>query len=72
MGTRTEGTPRYPEIEVKLAGEDGNAVMILGRVSVALRKAGVGPGQIEMFRAEATSGDYNHLLWVCMEWVSVK
>ena len=65
-------TPRYPHVEVALVGEDGNAFFILGRVSAAMRKAGVASGQIEMFRAEAMSGDYDHLLRTCMEWVTVE
>ena len=32
---------RYPEVEVVLIGEDGNAYAILGRVLRALRRAGV-------------------------------
>lgn len=57
---------------VKLVGEDGNAFAILGRVNSALRKAGYPKEVIEKFRAEATSGDYNNLLRVCMDYVDVR
>jgi hypothetical protein len=54
--------PRYPEVQVQLSGEDGNAFAILGRTTAALRAAGVSSEEIDAFFAEATSGDYDHLL----------
>jgi len=63
--------PKYPEVTVQLAGEDGNAFAILGRVSTALRRAGH-PEAANRFMEEATSGDYNHLLQTCMEYVDVQ
>ena len=62
---------KYPEIKVKLTGEDGNAFSILGRVTKALRNASVSKEEREMFHAEATSGDYDHLLATAMRWVDV-
>ena len=62
---------RYPDVEVQLSGEDGNAFAILGRVRSALRRAGVDNTEIEAFFTEAMSGDYNHLLQTCMCWVNV-
>ena len=47
---------------VRLAGEDGNAFAILGRVRRAMRVAGWPKDAIDRFLAEATSGDYDHLL----------
>jgi hypothetical protein len=61
--------PRYPEIQVQLSGEDGNAFAILGRTAAALRQAGVPQEEIDAFFAEATSGDYDHLLQTTMRWV---
>jgi Domain of unknown function (DUF4314) len=61
--------PRYPEVQVQLSGEDGNAFAILGRTTAALRQAGVPQGEIDAFFAEATSGDYDHLLQTTMAWV---
>jgi hypothetical protein len=52
--------------DVKLAGEDGNAFSILGRVAVALRRAGVDDEYIENYQDRATGGDYNNLLAVSM------
>ena len=50
---------RYPEVEVVLIGEDGNAYAILGRVLRALRRAGVSKEERDAFVKEATSGDYD-------------
>ncbi len=47
---------------VQLVGEDGNAFSILGRVQRAMRRAGWPREKIAEFMAEATSGDYDHLL----------
>ena len=63
---------KYPDITVQLTGQDGNAYFILGAVSGALKKAGVGGDEVKKFMAEATSGDYYHLLGVCMDWVDVR
>lgn len=60
---------KYPEIEVTLVGEDGNAFAIIGRVSKALRRAKVEKSEIDLFTKEAMGGDYDHLLRTCMEWV---
>jgi hypothetical protein len=62
--------PRYPEAQVQLSGEDGNAFAILGRTAAALRAAGVPSEEIDAYFAEATSGDYDHLLQTTMAWVS--
>ena len=56
---------------VKLIGEDGNAFAILGKVSKALKKAGL-TEEAKKYMEEATSGDYNHLLAVTMEYVDVE
>jgi hypothetical protein len=55
---------------VKLVGEDGNAFAIMGRVIQALRKAGL-KDQIESFKKEAMSDDYDHLLQTAMKYVEV-
>jgi hypothetical protein len=59
-------------LQVRLSGEDGNAYSILGRTTAALRAAGVPQEEIDTFFAEATSGDYDHLLQTTMRWVDVE
>ncbi len=63
---------KHPEVVVQLTGKDGNAFLILGLVRRALSKAEVPHSEIEAFMAEATAGDYNHLLSTCMNWVEVR
>ena len=63
---------KYPKVRVKLVGNDGNAFAILGAVTNALQKAGVTKEEREAFHKEATSGDYDHLLATCMQWVDVR
>lgn len=61
----------YPDVTVELIGTDGNAFAILGRVRRALERAGANEDERSQFMAEATSGDYNHLLATVMAWVEV-
>lgn len=63
---------KYPDITVQLTGEDGNAYAILGAVSAALKQAKVSTEEVQKFMAEATAGDYNHLLTTAMKWVDVQ
>lgn len=63
--------PKYPNVNVKLVGEDGNAFAILGRVRRELRQAGVSTAELNAFSEEATSGDYNHLLKTVVDWVTI-
>jgi len=63
---------KYPDVEVQLSGEDGNAFNVLGLVLRALRRAGVSDTERATFLAEAEGGDYDHLLRTCMEWVDVR
>jgi hypothetical protein len=66
---------RYPQAEVDLGdldGPDGNAFMVLGRTVRALEAAGASLAAVNLFREEATSGDYEHLLTTVYSWVTVR
>ena len=64
---------KYPEVKaVKLVGEDGNAFAILGRVMSAMKSAGLSKEIQNAYFAEATSGDYDHLLQTTMKWVKTR
>jgi hypothetical protein len=63
--------PKYPNVEVQLTGEDGNAMAIMARVGSALKKAGVSKEEIDAYYAESQSGDYDNLLRTAVKWVSV-
>ena len=56
--------------KLRLVGEDGNAFAILARAKKALRGAGR-EDEIQDFVHEATSGGYDHLLRVVMQWFEV-
>lgn len=62
--------PKYPNVHVRLLGEDGNAFSILGRVRQAMKRAGLSEDDIAAYHAEATSGDYDNLLRVTMDTVA--
>jgi len=68
----TDGTRQRSRPRVRLIGTDGNAFAILGRVQRALRDAGWTQEQVDAFRAEATSGDHDHLLGTVMRHLDVE
>ena len=63
---------KYPDIEVELVGQDGNAFYILGRVQKEMTRNGVPADEIKRFTKEAMSGDYDNLLRTVTEWVVVR
>lgn len=62
---------KYPHVEVRarLSGPEGNAFVVLGLCKSASRKATprLTDEQWVEFRDQATSGDYDHLLAICMK-----
>lgn len=66
--------PRYPDIEVRLIGSDGNAFAIMGSVVRALKRnlpRDEATEAVKEYQAEAMSGDYDNLLATTMRWVEV-
>lgn len=61
--------PLFPQVKLKLTGQDGNAFSIISRVSQALRKANVETEHIQTFQEEAMSGDYNNVLRTVMKYI---
>lgn len=57
-----QGVTKYPEVIVQLSGCDGNAFAIMGAVVKAMKKAGISKEETNAYFAEATSGDYEHLI----------
>ena len=53
-----------------LVGVDGNAFAIMGYTTRALKQTGHGD-LVSKMREEATAGDYNNLICVCMRYVDV-
>lgn len=71
-GNGTVDRPWYPDIEVRLSGKDGNAFAIMGEVARGLQNGGVPTKEIDRYREESMSGDYDNLLQTAMKWVTVK
>lgn len=63
--------PFFPQVRVKLVGEDGNGFIIVAKVRAAMRKAGL-QAEAERYVTEATSGDYDNLLQTTMRYVTVR
>jgi len=63
--------PKYPDIQVQLSGNDGNAISIIGLCRKEARAAKLDSTEFEVFVTEALSGNYNHLLQTCMKWFDV-
>lgn len=73
--------PKYPNVFVQLTGQDGNAFAIMGAVADGLRRELRDPSyemsadevraEIDAYKAESMSGDYDNLLRVAMSWVDV-
>jgi hypothetical protein len=61
---------KYPDIHVRLTGQNGNAMVLIGCVTRALNQAGVGT-EVNEFVKEAMSGDYAHVITTATEWVDV-
>lgn len=51
---------------VDLVGVDSNAGAVMGKVAVALKGEGNPKEIVNEFYRQAMSGDYNHMLRVCM------
>jgi len=64
-------TPRYPQVVVELVGMDGNAYSILGRCTLAAKRAGLSKNEIDEFVAKATSGNYDGLLRTVVEFFEI-
>jgi len=62
---------KYPNIEVELVGQDGNAFAVMGSVIKELKANDVPQEEIDAYMDEAMAGDYNHLLQTTMKWVNV-
>jgi hypothetical protein len=69
----TDVNDRAPNVErpgLVLVGTDGNAFAVLAKARRALRLTGRGD-EWTTFEAEATNGDYDHLLATAMKWFEV-
>ena len=62
---------KYPKVKVKLIGCDGNAFAIIGACLKEAKRKGLTKDQLDEFKTEAMSSDYDHLLKTCMDYFEV-
>ena len=56
---------------VDLTKIDGSAFSVMASVSKALRRNGVSKEEIDQYKKESMSGNYNHLIQTAMKYVNV-
>lgn len=52
-----------------LIGIDGNAFSVMGYVTRAMRETGFSPEETKVYRDDAMSSDYNHLICVSADMI---
>lgn len=63
---------KYPNITVRFLGQPHQPFPILAAVRAALRESEIPANEIAAFTAEATSGDFDHLMTVARRWVNIQ
>lgn len=61
----------YKHVLVNLWGVNGNALVIVGTVKKALKRAGASLLEQAAFVSQCMSGDYDNVLATCNEWVTL-
>jgi hypothetical protein len=64
--------PKYPEVTVKLIGQDGNVFNLIGLVNTALKKTGHTDAAREFTSRAFGSHSYSEVLGLVQEYVAVK
>ena len=62
----------YQNIKIKLVGYNGNTFSILEHCFATIRSSRLPKTELDEFKKQATSGDYNNLLSTCLEWFYVE
>ena len=63
---------KYPQVKVKLTGTDGNMLMLAGRVSAAMKKAGLRDEAREFTEQIFKCRSYDEALRLMMSTVDVR
>ena len=71
MCTEMQSNIKVKKPTVKLTGEDGNAVVIMAKVELALMDAGYTNQETRKYLDECDAGNYENLLAVTRRWVKV-
>lgn len=64
--------PKYPNITVNLTSINGNAFSLIGATVKALRVNHIPKEEIDAFKEEAMSGDYDHVIQTIMKTVETE
>lgn len=72
METLAAYSSDYSHVVVNLYGVNGNAIVVAGTVRKALKRAGAPQVVLNAFWKEALSGDYDHVIQTCMDWVTIE
>lgn len=67
----TPNNPAYPDVHVELTGTDGNAFSVIGRVSAALKRAGLRDAAATFASDAMDCGSYDEMLQLAMRTVAV-
>jgi hypothetical protein len=65
-------TPKYPQVQIQLSGQDGNIFGIIGRVTGAMKKAGLKTEAEELINEAFKCTSYDQTLKLIMSTVTVK
>ena len=65
-------TPKFPDAIVDTNGLNGNAFSIMGAARRAMRSVGATQADLDAYAKAAMSGNYDNLLRVTMEWVTME
>lgn len=64
--------PKFPDVNLKLSGQDGNVFLIIGRVRRALQRGGATEEDLKEFTDEINNScSYDEALQTVMRWVEV-
>lgn len=64
--------PKFASIELDISGPDGNAYVIIGVVKTVLEQAGYSEIKIKKVIENMTSSNYEHLLEVASNYITIK
>ena len=60
-----------PKFDIQVTPQDGNALSIMAATRTAIRREGATESDVAEYTKAASSGDYDNLLRVTMDWVDL-
>ena len=65
-------TPKFPAAVLDTATLNGNAFAVMGAARRAMRRVGATQADLDAYAKAAMGGDYDNLLRMTMEWVTME